>query len=87
MLLTGKQREILKEGILGAYPTEDELSILLSEKMDLRYGAIARGEDYISRVPFLVQKLEADGKVEQLIRVVVEKKPNSPFLEEIKTEF
>jgi hypothetical protein len=50
MILTGQQREILKEGILGAYPTEDELKILLSEKMDLRYSAIAKGEDYISRV-------------------------------------
>ena len=86
MLLTGKQKEILKEGIIGAY-REGELEILLLEKMDLRYNAIARGEDYISRVAFLVEKLEADGAVEQLIRVVVEKKPNSPFLAEIKTEF
>jgi hypothetical protein len=87
MILTGQQREILKEGILGAYPTEDELKILLSEKMDLRYSAVAKGEDYISRVAFLVEKLEADGEVEQLIRVVVEKKPNSPYLEQVKTEF
>ena len=87
MLLTGQQKEILKEGILGAYPNEDELKILLSEKMNLRYSAMAKGEDYISRVAFLVEKLEADGAVEQLIRVVLEKKPNSPFLDEIKTEF
>jgi tetratricopeptide (TPR) repeat protein len=87
MILTGQQKEILKEGILGAYPNEDELKILLSEKMDLRYGAIARGEDYTSRVAFLVEKLEADGEVEQFIRVVVEKKPNSPYLTQVKTEF
>jgi hypothetical protein len=87
MILTGQQKRILKEGILGAYPNEDELKILLSERMDLRYSAIARGEDYTSRVAFLVEKLEADGEVEQFIRVVVEKKPNSPFLKEIKTEF
>ena len=87
MLLTGQQKEILKEGILGAYPTEDELKILLSEKMNLRYGAMAKGEDYISRVAFLVEKLEADGAVEQLIRVVVEKKLNSPYLAKVKTEF
>ncbi|MEY3827489.1 MAG: hypothetical protein RLZZ148_2308, partial [Cyanobacteriota bacterium] len=60
MLLTGKQKEILKEGIIGAY-REGELEILLSEKMDLRYSPIARGEEYISRVAFLVEKLEADG--------------------------
>ena len=87
MILTGQQKEILKEGILGAYPTEDELKILLSEKMNLRYSAMAKGEDYISRVAFLVEKLEADGEVEHLIRVVVKKKPNSPYLKQVKTEF
>jgi hypothetical protein len=39
----------LKEGILGAYPNEDELKILLFERMDVRYSAIARGDDYTSR--------------------------------------
>ena len=73
MILTGQQRGILKEGILGAYPNEDELIILLSEKMDLSYSAIARGNEYTSRVAYLVKKLEADGAVERLIRVVVEK--------------
>jgi hypothetical protein len=86
MILTGQQRRILKEGILGAYPNEDELSILLSEKMDVRYSAMARGEDYISRVAYLVEKLEADGVVERLIRVVVEKKPNSPYLTQVRSE-
>ena len=87
MILTGQQRRILKEGILGAYPNEDELKILLSERMDLRYSAIARGDDYTSRVAFLVEKLEADGEVEQFIRVVAEKKPNSPYLTQVKSEF
>ena len=87
MILTGQQKRILKEGILGAYPNEDELKILLSERMDLRYSAMAKGEDYISRVAFLVEKLEVDGAVEQLIRVVVERKPYSPYLKPVKTEF
>ena len=87
MILTGQQRGILKEGILGAYPNEDELIILLSEKMDLSYSVIARGNDYTSRVAYLVKTLEADGAVERLIRVVVEKKPNSPYLTQVRSEF
>jgi hypothetical protein len=87
MILTGQQKEILKEGILGAYPNEDELSILLSEKMDLSYSAIARGNDYTSRVAYLVKTLQADGRVGELIKVIVEKKPNSPYLKQVKTEF
>ena len=35
MKLNGQQRTILRKGILGAYPTEDELKIILLEKMDL----------------------------------------------------
>jgi hypothetical protein len=35
MKLNGQQRTILREGILRAYPTEDELKIILLEKMDL----------------------------------------------------
>ena len=87
MILTGQQRGILKEGILGAYPNEDEFSILLSEKMDLSYSAIARGNDYTSRVAYLVKTLQADGRVGELIKVIVEKKPNSPYLKQVKTEF
>ena len=63
MRLTGQQKEKLREGILGAYPNQDELRVLLSEKMDLKWSAIARGEDYTSKIAYLVEQLEADGKV------------------------
>jgi len=87
MILTGQQKEILKDGILGAYPSEDELSTLLCDKMDLRYSAIARGSTYTYRVVNLVKQLEIDGEVEQLIKVIVEQKPNSPYLKQVKTGF
>ena len=87
MRLTGQQKKILKEGILGAYPNQDELEVLLSEKMDLQWSAIARGQDYTSKIANLVKQLEADGRVEQLIKVIVEQKPNSPYLTQFKTGF
>ena len=87
MILTGQQKKILKEGILGAYPNQDELEVLLSEKMDLKWSAIARGQDYTSKIANLVKQLEADGRVEQLIKVIVEEKPNSPYLKQFKTGF
>ena len=87
MILKGQQKKILKEGILKAYPNEDELSILLSEKMDLSYSAIATGDNYTSRVAFLVEKLAADGRLEELIKVIIEEKPNSPYLTQVKNEF
>ena len=80
MILTGLQKQILKDGILGAYPSENDLEILLLEKMGLSYSAKARGDNYANRVAYLVIQLEADGKVEQLIKVIVEGNPNSPYL-------
>jgi hypothetical protein len=87
MILTGLQKQILKDGILGAYPSENDLEILLLEKMGLSYSAKARGDNYANRVAYLVIQLEADGEVEQLIKVIVEKKPNSPYLTQVKTGF
>ena len=87
MILTGLQKQILKDGILGAYPSENDLEILLLEKMGLSYSAKARGDNYANRVAYLVIQLEARGEVEQLIKVIVEGNPNSPYLTQVKTEF
>ena len=46
MKLEGQQREILRVGILGAYPTEDELKIILLEKMNFNLEEFNRGETY-----------------------------------------
>ena len=85
--LTGQQRRILREAILGAYPNPDDLKILLSEQMDVQLGAIARGDAYNAKVFSLIQDFEADGRIEKFIRVVVNDKLNSPFLSPIKKEF
>ena len=87
MILTGQQRKILREGILGAYPNPDDLKILLSEQMDVQLGAIALEEAYNNKVFSLIQDFEANGKIEQFIRVVVDDKPNSPHLDAIKNNF
>ena len=87
MKLDGTKREILRKGIIGAYPNRDELDIYLSEQMDVQLSVIARGENYNTKVFSLIQDFEADGRIEEFIRVIVKQKPNSPYLEEIKEEF
>ena len=87
LILTGQQRRILREAILGAYPNPDDLQILLSEQMNVQLGAIARGDAYNAKVFSLIQDFESDGRIEEFIRVVVENKPESPYLESIKKEF
>jgi hypothetical protein len=76
MILTGKQKATLKEAIVKAY-REEELEVLLAEKMEVSYGAIAQGDTYTNRVAFLIGLLEAEGKVEQFIRVIVENRKNT----------
>jgi hypothetical protein len=85
--LTGQQRKILREGILGAYPNPDDLAILLSEQMDVQLGAIARGDVYNAKVFSLIQHFEAYGRIKEFIRAVVEDKPKSPYLIAVKSEF
>jgi hypothetical protein len=87
MLLTGQQKRILKEGILGAYPSsEDELKIILLERMNLNLEEFNKGETYNTKVFNLITKLEADGNLEDFIKLIVRDKPKSPHLEEIKSE-
>ena len=87
MKLDGTKREILRQGIIGAYPNPDELEICLSEKMDVQLSVIARGENYNTKVFSLIKDFEGEGKMEEFIRVIVKQKPNSPYLAEIKKEF
>jgi hypothetical protein len=83
MILTGEQKAALKEAVVQAY-REEELEVLLTEKMELSYEAIARGATYTDRVAFLIKHLENEGKIGQFIQVIVEKKSNSPYLERVK---
>lgn len=87
MILTGEQKEILREGILGAYPYPDELIILLSDTMDVKFNEIARGENYKTQVFNLIETFEADGRLEKFIRAIVYSKPYSSYLEEVRLKF
>ena len=87
MILTGQQRKILREAILGASPNPNDLEILILEQMDIQLGAIARGETNETRVFNLIDRFQSDGRIGEFIRVVVKGKPQNPYLESIKKEF
>ena len=54
--MDGQQIAILKNAIVKAYDQE-ELEVLLLEKMNLAYRTITQGDKYINRVAYLVQYL------------------------------
>ena len=85
--LSGRQIQILREGIVGAYPDPENLWYLLAVRMEVQVSAIAQGNRYQNQVFNLIQHFEAHGRIEEFIRVVVADIPNSPFLSPIKKEF
>ena len=85
--LSGRQIQILREGIVGAYPDPENLWYLLAVRMEVQVSAIARGDAYKNKVFALIQDFEAHGRIEEFIRVVVENRPNSPYFLEVKKEF
>jgi hypothetical protein len=87
LMLTGQQIQILREGIVGAYRNPDDLWVLLAEQMEVQVSAIVSNGAYKTKVFELIQDFEANGRIGDFIGVVVNEKPNSPYLEAIKKEF
>ena len=85
--LTGRQIEILRVGIIHTYPYLDDLPRLLRVKMEVRFDAIAKGNTNEIKIFNLIQYFEADGRLKEFIRVIINDRPNSPYLEEVRTEF
>jgi nucleoside phosphorylase/DNA-binding response OmpR family regulator len=84
MILNGSQRRLLRESILEAYPDVSELQILLDESMDINLSTWSSGNSYNSIVFNLIQKLQAKGKLEKFIQSLLDDKPNSPYLKDIR---
>jgi hypothetical protein len=82
--MTGEEQGKLRKGVLGAYPFEDDLKTLLWGKMEIRFDAIARGDSYSHRIFHLITDLDAEGRLEELIQVMITDKPNSPSLKGFK---
>jgi hypothetical protein len=85
--LTGPQKGILTEGIVGAYPDPDNLWYLLTVRMEVQVSEILQGDTYKAQVFNLIQEFFANGRIGEFIRIVVADIPNSPFLSPIKKEF
>jgi ABC-type cobalamin/Fe3+-siderophores transport system ATPase subunit len=82
--LSGLERKKIRNYILSAYPTEDELAIFLIEEMDLRYKNIFRGNSYDVRLFNLVNYLESTGRLEDFTELIIRNKPNIPYLQDLR---
>jgi len=85
--LTGEQKQFLRDRVISAYPNQDELTELLLVKMEVDFDAIARGNTNKLKILHLIVDFEAQGRLDQFIRTIINDRPNSPYLEEVKTNF
>jgi len=87
VILTGQQRKILREGVIGAYPDPNELRILLAEQMEVQLGVIVSDGVYNTKIFDLIGAFDASGRIEQFIKLIVKDRENSPYLTKVKNEF
>jgi hypothetical protein len=86
LILSGQQRKILRESIVAAYPNPEDLVRVIDEEMDIKLGVIEHGSNYSTRVFNLLQGMEAQGRLEELIRAVIRANPTSPHWESLKAD-
>lgn len=86
-LLTGQQLEKLRKAILDGYTDEEELEMLLSDRMSIGYQAIAQGRSYQTRLLRLLQSLGGKGRIGELIQTIVNDRPDNEDIQKLKDEF
>ena len=85
--LTGQQLEKLREAILDGYTDEEELEMLLSDRMSIGYQAIAQGRSYQTRLLRLLQSLGGKGRIGELIQTIVNDRPDNQDIQKLRDEF
>ena len=92
--LTGEQKQFLRDRVISAYPNQDELTELLLVEMEVEFHAMpkarfahTRGNTNKLKILYLIVDFEAQGKLDQFLRTIINDRPNSPYLEEVKTKF
>jgi hypothetical protein len=79
--LTGQQRGRLSEALQAAFPTVDDLQLMLQFQLELRLVQITSLLKPYPHIVFdLIADAEARGYTERLIRAALEARPNNPEL-------
>jgi hypothetical protein len=86
MRLSGQQRRILQEALIGAFPYKSSLKQMLSFGLDKNLDAIAGGNNLQDIVFTVIEAAEAQGWVEDLVRAAREQNPGNPALKAIAQE-
>ncbi len=79
-LMTGTQREQLKEALLKAFPKRSSLEQMVNFRLNENLDAIAGGDNYSDVVFNLIIWAESSGRLEELLQGSQTQNPGSPAL-------
>jgi hypothetical protein len=78
--LAGTQRRVLHTLLLGTFPTQPALALMLQYKLNVHLSEVASSDSYADIVVHLISWAEAHGRIEELIRAAFEEAPEDPRL-------
>jgi hypothetical protein len=82
MSLSKDQRKELFDALLSAFPDKDKLAIMISLELDEKLNNITSGDDHRTRVFYLIEWAESQGKLDDLIKGAYEANSNNPKLKQ-----
>jgi formylglycine-generating enzyme required for sulfatase activity len=82
MRLTGKQIGQLRDVILDAYTDPEELRMDILVGMEINLTHIASGATYQTRVFTLIERFQAEERLEEFVDILVEKRPRNSTLKQ-----
>jgi hypothetical protein len=86
--LTGPEMGELKDIILDCFPDIEELRVVLSEKLNIRYNEIAKPGNYLTQVSNLIgDYFDARGLIPDLLEAMAEERPRDISLQEFQEKY
>ncbi len=83
-MLTGPQIKQIREALLSAFGSRDELAMFVREELDVSLAAIAGGDNLRVLVFHLVQWAESTGRVAELLAGAYNQNPGNPALKQLR---
>lgn len=84
MKLSGKQLKEIQETLLDAFPTRDELRMMLRFELDEKLEAIADGTNQRVLIFNLVTWAERNGRIDHLVHGACNHMPGNPALQQLQ---
>lgn len=80
MTLSNEQSQQLSKALLSAFPSENELRMMVEYKLDRNLDAIAGGSNLTERIFYLIRRAKSEGWTGKLVNGAHQANPDNPEL-------